>query len=135
MLVLGQKERCGDWAMSRIAGVQGWGEWYETIGWEEKGELTAVAVFSNYSGPDIQLHVAAIPGGHWLTRAALRAVFRYAFVQLGVRRITSHIPETNLASVRFNLHLGFTLEGAKREGWWDGDMLITGMLKSECRYL
>lgn len=135
MLVLGEKERCGQWALARIPGVHSWGEWYETIGWEKSGELQAVAVFNNYCGPDVCLHVAAIPGKRWLTREVLRAVFRYAFNQLGVRRITSHIPSQNRDSVRFNLHLGFHLEGVKRNGWWDDDMLITGMLKSECRYL
>lgn len=134
MLVLDQKERCGDWAKERI-GVPSWGDWYETIGWEKDGQLQAVAVFSHYCGPDVVLHVAAIPGKRWLRREVLRAVFRYAFIQLGVRRITSHIPETNKDSIRFNLHLGFHLEGVKRNGWWDGDMLITGMIKSECRYL
>lgn len=134
MLVFDQKERCGDWAKARI-GIQSWSDWYEAIGVERKGELIAVAVFEHWNGPDIELHVAAIPGGRWLTREALKAVFRYAFVQLGVRRITSHIPETNRDSIRFNLHLGFTLEGVKRHGWWDGDMLITGLLRSECRYL
>lgn len=134
MLVLNQKERCGDWAKERI-GIKSWGDWYECIGWERNGELVAAAVFNEYSGPDVCVHVAAIPGKRWLTREVLSAVFQYAFVQLGVRRVTSHIPAKNSESVRFNLHLGFHLEGIKRDGWWDDDMLITGMLKSECRYL
>ncbi len=134
MLVLDQKERCGDWAKERI-GLPSWGDWYEAIGWERNGDLVGVAVFNQWNGPDICLHVASAKGVHWLSRTALRAVFRYPFVQLGVRRITCHIPESNLASVKFNLHLGFTLEGVKRDGWWKENMLMTGMLKSECRYL
>lgn len=136
MLVLGQKERCGDWAKAKIPGVQSWGEWYEAIGWEKDGELQAVAIFDHYSGPDISIHVAAVPGRRWMTREALRTVFRYPFNQLGVHRVTGCIASRNKDAVRLNLHLGFTLEGVKRQGSHDGDdMLILGMLKEECRWL
>lgn len=134
MLIVGQKERCGDWAKARI-GVATWGDWYEAFGWEKGGELIAAAVYTNFSGPDISLHIAAIPGKRWLRREALKAVFRYAFVQLGVRRITGYVPLSNKDAIRFDLHLGFHLEGEKRNGWWDGNMLVLGMLKEECRYL
>jgi RimJ/RimL family protein N-acetyltransferase len=134
MLVLDQKVRCGDWAKERV-GVSSWGDWYESIGWEQDGELIAVCVFTNWNGPDICMHIAAIPGRRWLRRQALQAVFRYAFVQLGVRRITGHVPAKNADAVRFDLNIGFRLEGVKRDGWWDDDMLVLGMLKSECRFL
>lgn len=135
MLVLDQKERCGDWAKERIGGVQSWGEWYEAIGWEQDGELQAVGIFESCNGPDICMHVAAAPGANWIRRDFVGAAFRYAFVQLGVRRVTANIPASNEASMRCALALGFRLEGIKRDGWLDGDMMVLGMLKSECRHL
>lgn len=134
MLIVGQKERCGDWARDRI-GVQSWGAWYEALGWEKDGELQAVVVFENWSGPDISLHIAAMPGKRWLRREFMRAGFRYAFIQLGVRRITCPIPAMNFAAARFAVKFGFTLEGVKQHGWWNDDMMIFGLKKAECKYL
>jgi RimJ/RimL family protein N-acetyltransferase len=134
MLVLDQKERCGDWAKQKLD-IESWGSSYECIGWEQDGALQAVAVFTNWTGPDVALHIAAVPGRRWLRREALRAVFRYAFNQLGVRRITGYVPETNRDAWKFDTHLGFKLEGVKRDGWHHEDMLVLGMIKSECRYL
>lgn len=135
MLVLADKERCGDWAKERIPGVKSWGEQYEAIGWEKDGQLTAVVVYTNWSGPDISMHIAAIPGRRWMSRVFLRAVFAFPFLGLGVRRVTWYVPSANTESVRFSLHLGAKLEGVKRDGWYGDDMLILGMIKSECRYI
>lgn len=134
-LVLDDKVRCGAWAIERIAHVPSWGEWYEAIGWEREGSLTAVVVYNLYSGADIAMHIAAVPGGHWLTRGFLRAVFRYPFVQLGCRRVTGYVPLTNLNAQRFDEHLGFRREGLMREALPNGeDVIVYGMLERESRW-
>ncbi len=135
-VIFDQRERCGEWAKQKIAHVNSWGEWYQTIGLERDGKLCAVVVFNLYSGADIAMHVASDGSRRWMTRAFLRAVFRYPFIQLGVRRVTGYVPATNRDALDFDLHIGFQPEGRMRQALPDGtDVLILGMLKAECRYL
>jgi RimJ/RimL family protein N-acetyltransferase len=135
MLICDQKERCGDWAKARIPHVESWGEWYEAIGWERDGELVAVVVWNLYSGADIAIHIAAVPGRHWMTRTFLRAAFRYPFLQLGCRRVSGFVPSKNAEALRFDRHLGFRDEGLMRHALPDDDVVVLGMLKEECRWL
>ena len=135
-IVFNERDRCAEWARLRIPHVESWGEWCETIGLERDGELRAVAVYNFYTGADIAMHIAAVPGRRWMTRDSLRVAFRYPFVQLGCRRVTGYIPAKNADSLRLAQHLGFVREGLKREATEDGDdVVVLGMLKNECRYL
>lgn len=135
-LVLDDKARCGAWALERIAHVPSWGEWFEAIGLERDGDLLAVVVYNLWSGADIAMHVAAMPGRRWMTRAFLRAVFRYPFVQLECQRVTGYVPASNADALRFDRHLGFVEEGRMREALPTGeDVLVLGMLRRECRWL
>lgn len=134
-LVLDQRERCGDWARARIAHVPSWGEWYQAIGYERDGELIAVCVFNLYSGADIALHVAAEAGSRWCTREFLGACFRYAFVQLGCRRVSGFVPSRNRPALRLDEHLGFVYEGRMRDALPDDDVVVLGMKRNECRWL
>lgn len=134
-LVLDDKARCGAWALERIAHVPSWGEWFEAIGLERDGDLLAVVVYNLWSGADIAMHVAAMPGRRWMTRAFLRAVFRYPFVQLECQRVTGYVPASNADALRFDRHLGFVEEGRMREALPNGeDVIVLGLLKRECRW-
>ena len=134
-LILDDKDRLGNWALARITRVPSWGEWFEAIGLERDGVLAAVVVYTFWSGADIAMHVAAVPGRRWLTRGFLRAVFRYPFVQLGCRRVTGYVPALNADALRFDAHLGFRREGVMREALDNGeDVIVLGMLERECRW-
>lgn len=133
-IILDQKDRCGEWARGRIPHVDSWGEWFEAIGLERDGELVAVVVYNLYSQCDIAMHVAAEPGRRWMTRAFLRTVFRYPFVQLECRRVTGFVPAKNFDAQRFDEHIGFTREGLMREALPDDDVIVYGMLERECRW-
>jgi RimJ/RimL family protein N-acetyltransferase len=136
MIIWDQRERCGDWALARIPNAPAsWGEWYQAIGLEKDGELMAVVVFNYFSKADISMNVAAVPGSRWMTKAFLKAVFAYPFVQLGVRRITGLVATRNVPALRFDEHIGFKREGLIRHGTVDDDLVVMGMLKEECRWL
>ena len=45
------------------------------------------------------------------------------------------VPAKNKAALRFDLHLGFKQEGIIRNALPDDDIILLGMLKSECIYL
>lgn len=134
-VILNERDRCAEWARQRIPHVESWGEWCEAIGLEEDGELLAVVVYNLYSGADIAMHIAAVPGRRWMTREFLRVAFRYPFVQLGCRRVSGYVPASNADALRFDLHLGFVREGLMREALVTGeDVVVLGMLKRECRW-
>ena len=127
------------WAASRwpeTAQNHDWGP-HNTIHMERGGCITAVVVYNNFIPTNsIDMHVAAVDGGRWLTRPFLAAVFRYPFEQLGVRRVTARIGANNLKARNFLVSLGFTHEGTIRQGWEaDTDLLIFGLLKNECKFL
>jgi RimJ/RimL family protein N-acetyltransferase len=100
---------------------------------EEDGELLAVVVFNLYSGADIAMHIAAVPGRRWMTREFLRVAFRYPFVQLGCRRVSGFVPASNADAQRFDEHLGFRREGLMRHALPDDDIIVYGMLREEAR--
>lgn len=136
-LVLSQKERCGAWAMARIpaaALVGSWGD-FEAIGWEKNGELQAVAIFNNFTGCDISMHIAAVPGKAWLRKAFLYAVFAYPFVQLKCRRISGYVPAKSVDVIAFDEHVGFKHEGRLRHALPDDDIVLLGLLAEDCRFI
>ncbi len=123
-----------EWVRERIPGASPW-EKFTSLGLLDDDQLIAGVIFDRFiPGVNIDITVAA-DGRRWLTRNFLHRVFSYPFIQLGVKRITALIPKSNEASERFCSHLGFVLEGTVREGWHDGDLLLYGMLKSDCRWL
>ena len=135
MILWDQRERCGDWAKQYIPYVDSWGEWYQAIGLERDGELQAVVVYNHYTKFDIAIHIAAIEGKRWMTRQFLKAGFSYPFVQLGVQRVTGYVPSRNLLAQHFDEHLGFRREGVLRHALPTEDLIVYGMLRSECRWL
>lgn len=133
-VIYGQNERIIPWVGQRID-EDDFGQ-AEAIGLEQDGELIAGVVFNWYTGPSISMHVAAEPGRRWMTRDYLYRVFAYPFLQVKCNRVTGLVREDNLDAQRFDEHLGFKREGLIRQGASDGSNLILyGMLKSECRWL
>ncbi|AQG98657.1 hypothetical protein A9R05_07270 [Burkholderia sp. KK1] len=109
---------------------------YAAIGLEQNGALVAGVVFDNKSGANIHMHVASNGTHHWMTPASMAACFRYAFVHEKCNRITGLVRADNANAQRFDEHLGFKREGQLRAACTDGtDLIIYGMLKSECRYI
>lgn len=105
-----------------------------TIGQERNGRLNAVVVFDAITERNSCIHIATL-GKHWLGRRFLPNVFDYAFNHLGLHRLTGLVPVNNLRALRFNHHLGFRYEGVIREAREDGDLVMLGMLRRECRFI
>jgi RimJ/RimL family protein N-acetyltransferase len=104
----------------------------------EKGNDIAACVVYNHFYPEnsVEISVAAVEGGRWLTRPFLKAVFHFPFVEWKLRRVGASIAADNHRSLKFCQHTGFVQEGRIREGAKSGvDLLILGMLKGECRYI
>lgn len=132
-IVTDEHERVGAF-VSKMVGLTDWAS-HRAIGIEEDGEIIAGVVYDNYNGASINVHIAAIPGKRWMTKEALRFAFYYPFIQLGLKRITGLIPESNRASRRFAEHLGFELEAILHDAHPDGSVFVYRMFKDQCRFL
>lgn len=82
-----------------------------------------------------EMHVAARPGAKWATREFLFHAFNYPFNEMGCKRVTGLVKEDNTQALKTNYRLGFKKEGVIRKGMDDQDLILLGMLRSECRFL
>lgn len=131
-LVLDEHPRCQQWLIERVEHAE-WSDEVTCIGLEQNGRLTAVALYEDYTGHDVKMGVAIEK--HGATVGWLHAIFRYPFLQLGVRRVTCEVADTNRRSRRLVQKVGFNIEGRKRDALPSGDIIMFGMLRRECRYL
>ena len=120
------------WAKEQI-GAEGIGQDCAAVSLvDDQGEFLAVCVFSSYIGTNIDMHLAAKPGAHWLSRSYYNAVMALPFDVLQVPRITGLIRAENLNAQRFVSRLGFQHEGRMRKAFSDGgDLVLYGLLREE----
>ena len=120
------------WAKEQI-GAEGIGQDCAAVSLvDDQDEFLAVCVFSSYIGTNIDLHVAARPGSHWLSRSYYNAVMALPFDVLQVPRITGLIRGSNLHTQRFAGRMGFQYEGRMRKIFADGeDLVLYGFLREE----
>lgn len=111
-----------------VAGMKG-------LGLERDGELIAGVLYEGYNGVNVWMHVATTPGKKW-TMEFLRYCFYYPFVELGCKRVSGYVEDSNEAAKRFDEHLGFTREAVLRGAAADGgDVILYVMRREDCRYL
>lgn len=124
-----------DFVRGRMPGFA-WVEGMTGLGLERGGGLVAGVVYEGFNGRNIWAHIAAEPGGKWLNKTFLRAMFAYPFKVCGVEWLRGYVEASNTAARRFDEHLGFReearLEGAAQDG---GDVIVYAMRRSECRFL
>lgn len=133
-VIYDQDDRLIPWAEQRI------GEKFRSdaraIGQERDGQIVAAVVYDNFSNVDCNMHIASDGSGKWLTRELLVRAFAFPFIQCGFRRVTGLVPADNAEALKFDLHLGFEIEGRCREAMPDGsDVIVLGMLRRNCRYI
>lgn len=101
---------------------------------EDPAVIRAAAVYDNFTRINVDTHIAI--EGRRMTPHFLGEIFRYPFLGLKVARITGKVAASNLASRRLCEHFGFRQEGYCRQAMPDGDdMVLFGMLASECKWL
>lgn len=131
-LLFGEDARVAQWCAQRIPQHLGWGGQYVAVGYERRGALQGGVIFTDYCHPNIRIcAVLEAP----LTRRFLRAIYFYPFRQLNVTRITALIDARNVKSRALVEHDGFVPEGCMRKAALDDDVMIYGLLRSECRWL
>jgi RimJ/RimL family protein N-acetyltransferase len=128
VILYGFNHAISRWAGDRI-GVEDWGP-CRAIGVMWHGEIVAAAVFNNFRWPNIEISfVTASP--RWATPQAVKAIFRYPFVQLDCKRLTSTTEATNQRARAFLCRLGFRHEGTHPDALPTGDAATYGLLRKD----
>ena len=127
-----RKDEAVAWA-KKVIGIDGMSGDVTAISLlDDKGDFLAVTVFSAYTGTNIDMHIAARPKSHWLSRSFFNASFELPFRVLEVPRVTGLIRAENLKAQRFVTRLGFQYEGRMRKAFPDGgDLMLYGLLREE----
>lgn len=101
---------------------------FVAIGREVDGQIVAGIVFNCWTGFDIELSVAALPGG--LSRALLRRAATYVFREAGCIRASFTTESQEVVDLA--LRLGAQTEGRKRHLYGPGrDGVILGILRED----
>lgn len=98
-------------------------------------KLVAGCTYSQYNGVNVWCAIAAEQGARWFNRSFLFVLFDYPFRQLGVKRISVAVDETNRRSQDFVTRLGFELETRLAGASPGGDLLIYRMTREACPWL
>jgi RimJ/RimL family protein N-acetyltransferase len=134
-LIYDQTERVVAFMKAHMPYAPAWASDIEAIGMEdEHGRLIAGVCYENFTASDVNMHIVGL-GANWMTREAVVKAFHYPFNVRGLRRVTSLVAKKNTRSIRLNMHLGFTMEGVKRNALKDDDLIIFGMTREDCRFI
>ena len=127
----------GPWVWARTAERELW----HTVGRSALGGLDANddvlwgVVYEDYH-PEASVRMSiAISDPKCVTRRAIRAVFGYAFQQLGVKKVFAWVDDDNPKSLKFCQQLGFRIEAVLTGLQKDGDRYILAMHRTECKWL
>ena len=133
MLVYDRQEELLNWAALRLG--LGFHSDACGIGWEDDEGIRAVVVYDRHSSVDCCMHIASDGSRRWMTKQFLYAAFAHPFIQWGYRRITGLVAEENTAALKFDSHIGFKHEGVIRNGTPNGNLIVLGLLREECRFI
>jgi len=101
---------------------------FTALGVEQNGEIVAGIVFNCWTGPDVQLTIAAEPTG--MTRRFLRRVGLYITKELGCIRATIETEQPHV--IEMAMRMGGRVEGVKRDLYGEGrDGTVIGVLRRD----
>ena len=107
----------------------------KAIGAVLDGRLIGGAVYNNYAGFMVDIHIATTDK-RWCNRRVLKAVFEMAFDTLKCVRLNMMCAKNNKTMRRLASGLGFKQEGCNRKAHLGTtDAISYGLLKSECRWI
>ncbi len=120
-----------EWVASVVGGRHDLAQ-SEGIGYARDGNIVMGAMFSNYNGAQIHMHIA-LTRGVPMAPTFVAAIMDYPFVQIGVKRVTGMIFEDNEPSCRFAEHLGARKEAVLQDYLPTGNMVIYGLLREDAQ--
>lgn len=125
-LVIGDDVRVAGWVGENLS-IQ-MSPPYVAIGYSERGELRAGVVLNNWNG--FNFDISLYGPGH-IRRGALRAVYRYAFVQAMALRLTAITKPSNEHMIKLLPKFGFAQEGPPNRRYFGNEDALRFVLFRE----
>lgn len=101
---------------------------------DNDGRLLGGVTYEGNNGASMVIHVAGFDP-HWINPDMLWVTFHYPFEQLGVKKLLGKVCSSNTRAIAFDTKLGFREEARVKDVFPDGDLIIFGMYRDECRWL
>ncbi len=130
MIVVGKA--VADWVADRIGNTT----WHDeqAIGIEKDGVIVGGVVIDSYvPNARCSIHCAG-EGKRWINREFIFVVFDYVFRQLDCQVVISPVNASNIDSLKFIEHIGFTKALEIKNGCGDNDLILFTMQKQDCRW-
>jgi len=132
MIDVSQDPRYLEYA-TQLTGTKDFGSCKTLAFWDDG--LMAVLVYNALDEGNCGISIAT-SSPKWCTKSALKVIFGFPFIQLGLNRVTATIRESNEKSLSLVQRLGFIPEGEMKQYYENGESaMIYGMLKDDCRWL
>lgn len=131
MLLYGHDRELSLWAGHRL-GLNGpvRGVDPTAIGVARQGKIVAVALYSNFQPPTIEVtFVTSTP--RWASREMIKGILAYPFLQLKCKRVTAVTEECNGPARAFLERLGFRQEGVHPHAFPSGAGISYGLLRDD----
>ena len=133
-LILGHDEHVARWVQKQFPQIVSFGQCV-AIGVARQDRLIAGVVYYNYHPHMIDASFAATDP-RWCSRRILRAMFKYPWEQLQIRRLQVTVAKRDRRGRKTLERVGFKLEGVMRRAMPDGTRAcIYSMLREECKWL
>lgn len=98
---------------------------FSAMGWVENGNLVGQALFFDYTGANIEIHLN-YPNG--LKRRNIQQVYDFVFNQSKCERLTAKPYCTNEKLLQLLERLGFVYEFTQKDYYREGDKLIDAVV-------
>ncbi len=130
-------QKVGSWVTEKAGGTVT--KLCKAIGYEHNGQLIGAVMYDGFTGDDdgggtIFIH-SRIDLPNKLPREFYWMVFDYPFNQLKVQYVRGIVNANNLQAQKFNEHVGFKREALLRDYFLNGDAIIYGITRDDCRFL
>jgi RimJ/RimL family protein N-acetyltransferase len=129
------REHIADWVTDKSGGNLT--DYYECVAVaDDEGNLKAGVVFDGWTGEggSVFLH-SRIDDAKYATRAFYCMVFAYAYMELDVKMCYGIVNSYNEKAKKLNEKLGFTKEHPLRNYFPDGDAILYGLHRDDCRWI
>jgi hypothetical protein len=107
---------------------------YTSISRVRGRRLLGGVIFQNFNGASISMHFAGFDP-LWINRTLLWMSFDYPFNQLSCNVTLAVTRSGNIKALEIIERLGFRCKARIPGAFVDGDMIISAMQRSECRWL
>lgn len=131
-LIFDEHDRLGRWVCDQVGGK------YTDevcIGLESDGRLIVAAMYNDYNGASMRMHVAANSPAWLAQHRFLCFAFGYPFLQLGCNLVIGIVDSENIRARRADEWLGFELAACLPRAGRHGDMLIYTLRRERCRFI